>query len=141
MSSYEGSGGSAPAPLNSYHEKFEELFPYYLSLGMTPSQYWDEDATLVIHYRKAEEYRRNRANQEAWLQGAYFYEALSRISPILHAFAKKGTKPQPYLDEPLAITKAQEEKKQEERDKKIYNKGLSAMQGFMVTNNKKYVKE
>lgn len=105
LSSTEGSGGvTATAPLHFYGEKFEELFPYYLSLGMTEEQYWDKDCRLVIFYRKAEELRTSRKNQEMWLQGAYFYEALSRVSPLLHAFAKKGTKPAPYLAEPFAIT-------------------------------------
>ena len=49
LSSTEGSGGvTATAPLHSYGEKFEELFPYYLSLGMTEEQYWDKDCRLVI---------------------------------------------------------------------------------------------
>ena len=65
LSSTEGSGGvTATAPLHSYGEKFEELFPYYLSLGMTEEQYWDKDCRLVIFYRKAEELRTSRKNQE-----------------------------------------------------------------------------
>ena len=36
LSSTEGSGGSsATAPLSTYTEKFNELFPHYLSFGMT----------------------------------------------------------------------------------------------------------
>ena len=45
LSSSEGGGGaSATAPLKSYTEKFIELFPYYLSIGMTEEQLekiWD----------------------------------------------------------------------------------------------------
>ena len=120
LSSTEGSGGvTATAPLHSYREKFEELFPYYLSLGMTEEQYWDRDCRLVIAYRKAAELRMSRKNQEMWLQGAYIYEALTRVSPLLHAFAKKGTKPAPYLVEPFAITEKQAEYQQEENSHKI----------------------
>lgn len=117
------------------------MFPYYLAIGMTEEQYWDRDCTLAADYRKADELRRDRLNQEAWLQGAYFYEALARISPILHAFAKKGTKPQPYLEQPLSLTEEQERRKQEEQEKKIYNKGLALMQGFMAQNNKRFTTE
>lgn len=141
LSSTEGSGSPAPAPLKLYSEKFKELFPYYLAIGMTEEQYWDRDCTLAADYRKADELRRDRLNQEAWLQGAYFYEALARISPILHAFAKKGTKPQPYLEQPLSLTEEQERRKQEEQEKKIYNKGLALMQGFMAQNNKRFTTE
>lgn len=81
----------------SYSEIFLAKFPYYLSIGMTEEQYWDRDSTLVKSYRKAEELRKERVNQEMWLQGMYIYDAISRLSPILRAFAKKGTKAQPYV--------------------------------------------
>lgn len=139
LSSTEGSGGvTTTAPLHSYREKFEELFPYYLSLGMTEEQYWDRDCRLVIAYRKAAELRTSRKNQEMWLQGAYIYEALTRASPLLHAFAKKGTKPAPYLAEPFAITEKQAEYQQEEKDKKTYDKGKALIEGFMAKHNKKF---
>lgn len=139
LSSTEGSGGvTATAPLKTYNEKFQELFPYYLSIGMTEEQYWDRDSTLVVAYRKAEELKTNRKNQEMWLQGAYMYEALCRVSPLLHAFAKKGTKPVPYIAEPFAITEKQAEYRQEEKEKKNFDKGKTMMEGFMIRHNKKF---
>lgn len=139
LSSTEGSGGvTATAPLKTYTEKFHELFPYYLSIGMTEEQYWDRDSTLVVAYRKAEELKTNRKNQEMWLQGAYVYEALCRVSPLLHAFAKKGTKPVPYIVEPFAITEKQAEYRQEEKEKKNFDKGKTMMEGFMIRHNKKF---
>lgn len=139
LSSTEGSGGvTATAPLKTYTEKFHELFPYYLSIGMTEEQYWDRDSTLVVAYRKAEELKTNRKNQEMWLQGAYVYEALCRVSPLLHAFAKKGTKSVPYIAEPFAITEKQAEYRQEEKEKKNFDKGKTMMEGFMIRHNKKF---
>lgn len=138
LSSTEGSGVTATAPLKTYTEKFHELFPYYLSIGMTEEQYWDRDSTLVVAYRKAEELKTNRKNQEMWLQGAYVYEALCRVSPLLHAFAKKGTKPVPYIAEPFAITEKQAEYRQEEKEKKNFDKGKTMMEGFMIRHNKKF---
>lgn len=139
LSSIEGSGGnSATAPLKSYTEKFEELFPHYLSIGMTEEQYWDKDCRLVVAYRKAEELRTDRKNHEMWIQGAYFYDALCRVSPILHAFARKGTKPAPYLGEAYALTEKQVELKEEEKAKTVYDKGKKLMEGFMVSHNKKF---
>ena len=139
LSSTEGSGGATTtSPLETYTDKFNELFPYYLSIGMSEEQYWDRDCLLVIAYRKAEELRMNKKNQELWLQGAYIYEALTRTSPILHAFAKKGTKPVPYLAEPFAISDKQAEHRQEEKEKKTFNKGKTMMEGFMMQHNKKF---
>lgn len=122
----------------SYSDKFNELFPYYLSIGMTEEQYWDKDCTLVVAFRKSDEIKMNRRNQEMWLQGAYFYDALCRISPVLHAFAKKGTKPVPYLSEAYAITERQAEARKEEKEKSVYDKGKKLMEGFMLSHNKKF---
>ena len=87
-------GVSQPTQIK-YGEVFNTHFPYYLSIGMTEEQYWDGDPELVKYYRKAEEIRNEKRNQELWLQGMYIYEALCDASPIFHAFAKKGTKPRP----------------------------------------------
>lgn len=132
------SGGTATTLPKTYTEKFNELFPYYLSLGMTEAQYWDKDSMLVVHYRKADRLRQERMNQELWLQGAYFYEALCAVSPILHAFAKKGTKPKPYAPEPFTISDKQAEAKEEEKAKKTYNKGKQFMEKFLLDTNKKF---
>jgi hypothetical protein len=106
--------GSAPTSLT---EQFYEHLPFYLSIGMTYEQYWDEDCLLVKYYRKAHQMKQRRRNQELWLQGAYFYEALTDVAPVLHAFAKKGTKATPYVAEPFALTnkEVRERKKREEK--------------------------
>lgn len=105
-------GGGELAPPPSYKEIFHAVFPYYLSIGMTHSQFWNEDACLVKDYRKADELRTKRKNAEFWLQGMYTYEALCNVSPVLHAFAKGGTEPIPYPAKPYAIT--QEERRERE---------------------------
>ena len=51
-----------------------------------------------------------RINAEAHLMGLYVYEALCDVSPVLHAFAKKGTKPKPFRTEPYALNGEKEEK-------------------------------
>ena len=94
---------------------------------MTEEQYWDRDCTLVIAYRKAEELRANRINQELWLQGAYIYDALCRVSPILHAFSKKGSKPEPYCSEPYSITRKQSKLEQRKKEKAVFDKGKRNM--------------
>lgn len=138
LSSIGSSGNPTTTPLFTYTDKFNELFPHYLSFGMTEEQYWDGDSTLVIAYRKAEELRTNRRNQEMWLQGAYFYEALCRVSPIFHAFAKKGVRPVPYLSEAYALNAKQAELREEEHAKDVYDKGKRLMEGFMVSHNKNF---
>lgn len=117
-----------------YSRKFHELFPYYLSIGMTEEQYWDGDCSLVIAFREAERLRQERRNQEMWLQGAYFYHALAEVSPIIRAFAKKGTKAEPYLAEPFAVGKRQAQR----REKAEFDRNKAFMERLMVDINKKF---
>lgn len=53
-------------------------------------------------------------NNELWLQGMYYYEAIVRASPILAAFAKAGTKPIPYLEKPYTLGQKQIQEIKEE---------------------------
>ena len=99
-----GSGLVSPASHFSYTEQFEEHFPYYLSIGMTYEQYWNDDCWLPKYYREAHELRMRRSNEESWLLGRYVYDAICAVSPILHAFAKQGTQAHPYLEKPYPAT-------------------------------------
>ena len=108
-----GSPVVEPASPPSYTEVFYANFPYYLSIGMSAEEYWNGDCELVKYYRKAQELRTHIKNQELWLQGLYVYEALCAVSPVLHAFAQKGTKPLPYPSRPYPLT--EKEKEEQER--------------------------
>jgi hypothetical protein len=132
-----GDGSSVPFS-KSYTKLFYEIFPFYLSIGMTPEQYWDGDATLARYYRKAEELRRKRKNEELWLQGMYIYEALCDVSPVLNAFAKKGTKPNPYSDHPYSITNKEREAEKERRVMREREKAKQYMLGKMAKLNKRF---
>lgn len=135
--SAEGSGRSAPFS-NSYTSMFNDQFPYYLTIGMTPDQYWDGDPMLAKYYRKADELRRKRKNEELWLQGMYIYEALCSVSPVLHAFAKRGTKPLPYPDHPYALTVTDRENERELQEKRDREKAKRYMEAKMATINKRF---
>lgn len=104
-----GGARESYAPLKTYTECFYEVFPFYLSIGMTTDEFWNQDCMLTKYYRKAHEIRQDRKNEELWLQGLYIYEALCDVSPILHAFAKQNTKPEPYPTEPYPRTKKEVE--------------------------------
>ena len=138
LSTTGGSEQNSSAPLITYTEKFYELFPYYLSIGMTYEQYWNGDCTLPEYYRKADEIRKQRRNEELWLQGMYIYEALCDVSPVLNPFAKKGTKPHPYSERPYVITEEQRKRAEEERERKIAEKGKRFMNAIMQSNNKRF---
>lgn len=108
---------------------------------MSYDQFWNDDPTLVKSYRTAEELRTERLNQQLWLQGMYVYDAICCASPILHAFAKKGSKAVPYPKEPYPITQRQNDRKKENTEKRTFEKGLAKMQAFMASNNKRFANE
>ena len=82
---------------------FDEQFPYYLAMGMSQREFWDQDVTLARAYRKAFEIKQEQRNSELWLQGLYIYEAILDASPVLQAFAKSGTRPRRYSEKPYDL--------------------------------------
>lgn len=88
-------------------------------MGMTYEQYWDMSPYLVIAYRKAYKLKREIANEQAWLQGLYVYDAFAVC--MANAFAKRGAKKENYLEKPVDIfplTDAEKKRReQEERGK------------------------
>ena len=97
-----------------------------MSIGMTYDEFWNQDVSLVKMYREAAELRDKRRNQEMWLQGMYFYEALCDASPLFRFSMKKDVvKPEPYAKEPYPIT-ASEVREREEREARKKEERLKA---------------
>lgn len=138
LSATEGGERDSSLPLFTYTERFYEQFPYYLAIGMTPEQYWKGDPALAKYYRKADAIKSERINQELWLQGMYIYEAICDASPILHSFAKKGTKPHPYTDKPYPLSDKQRKQDTAVKEKAVSDKGKRFMEAFMKLNNSKF---
>lgn len=105
MEDESGLGSSSEnEKLLTFAEAADEQCPFYMSIGVPRHEYWHGDYTQLAEYRKSFEIQRERANYDAWLQGAYIYDALCAVSPVLQAFAKAGTKPLPYHKEPYGAT-------------------------------------
>lgn len=136
-------GSSSNEKLLTFAEMADELCPQYMAMGIPYHEYWYGDYTQLEHYRRTHELRAERANYEAWLQGAYIYDALCAVSPVLNAFAKKGTKPAPYLQEPYGTKTGKTEQghkpeKTEEELKAIQAHNMSAkFASFMTQWNKR----
>lgn len=121
-------------PRLAYTTQFYEAFPYYLAIGMTHEQYWEQDCELVKYYRKAAKIRLALDNQQAWLNGLYVYEAVGDLIPLLQFGAKKP-KSRPYPSKPFEFDAKKVQKSQEE---KKMSKGKAFMEAFMVANNKRF---
>lgn len=137
----EGSGSVGSAPLlSTYTQIFEEHFPYYLSIGMTYELYWEGRPDLVKAYRQAEELRNKKANEQMWWQGLYIYDAISRLTPLMHAFAKEGTKAVPYMEKPYPLTKEQADIDKRERERKEFEAMMAKFQASASAVNTKFRK-
>lgn len=120
--------GSAPI---TYSEQFYKHLPFYLAIGMTYDQFWNDDCVLTKYYREAHELKRREKNQELWMQGMYIYEALCEVSPVLRAFAKKGTKPMPYVEEPYPLSRKEIIEREEREAKARYLKQVNKVLTWM----------
>ena len=109
----------------TYSEIFEEQFPYFLSIGMSPKEYWDDDPTLVRAYAKAFTLKRRRENFDAWLMGRYNYEALTVV--IGNALRRKGDRPIEYAERPYFLD---DKERQEYENQKAIEKA-NRLFGYM----------
>lgn len=104
---------------------FEHECPYYMSYGMSFNEYWYEDAYLVKFYRESYKLKIRYDDVFMWKQGMYIYEALCDVSPILHAFSKKGTKPLQYRTQPMSM-ELNDDKTEKEKEQEVKNEQLKA---------------
>lgn len=127
-----------PSQTITIADQFDRVLPFYISIGMPTDEFWNGDVELVKAYRKAWEYKQQQWNIQAYMNGLYTYQAIVRVAPILHAFAKRGTKPIPYPDKPFDMdTKEQQEIKERNKGKELQDKIASAFERF----NKNYRKK
>lgn len=103
---------------------------------MTYDEFYRQDHTLVIAYRKAHELKRKEENENFWLMGAYVYQAISRVAPLLIPF-NKNPKPEPYLNKPFPIFEEKETDEKAEA-KAVSDKGLAYMFSQMQKINNKF---
>ena len=113
--------GEITSPNTTFTDFFEEVFPAYLAIGMTWTQFWIDEPELAIAYRKADAIRKRRINEELWLEGMYMAEALS--ATVGNMFSK-GQK-HPYPAEPFPIT-ADEQRERREREEKARMERMKA---------------
>lgn len=128
--------GEKPRSPDSCREIFDKAFPAYLAIGMTYEEFYKKDHTLVIAYRKANELKRKKENEDFWLMGAYVYQAISRAAPLLIPF-NQHPKAEPYLDKPIPIYEDSEETENAE-SRAVIDKGLAYMRAQMSKVNRKF---
>ncbi len=94
-----------------------------MSLGMTYDEFWNQNVDMARAYRKADEMKRKRQNEEMWVQGLYIRDAL--ISTVGNMFSGKGAQKHEYPKEPYAITEL-EIKERKEREAQLREERIKA---------------
>ena len=112
----------------TYTELFMRVFPDYLAMGMTYEQFWFGKPYLARDYRKAYESRRRLDEWGRWRMGAYIYNALLCVAPVMRAaFSKDKVEPGKYPDEPWPLTEKEARAKEEAREKENYERYIANM--------------
>ena len=127
----------------TYDNIFDELFPHYLMIGMTPEQYWDGESSLKPAYRKAYQLRMENEQRMAdinhWYMGQYIMAAIQATPLIVPGVnMKKGATQPDYPDKPFLIQQEAKKneavrKKKEEDQSKL---ALAMFQAFTTRINK-----
>ena len=104
-----------------------EWLPSYISIGLTPEQFWKMNPRKLKPYIEAEKIREERVDTQMWLMGRYVYEAVgAAVGSILSPKGKKGI---PYRDTPLLRdVKAQRGVLSEEEKMKRVNAIFNSLQ-------------
>lgn len=124
---------TAPTENKTNTEIFEECFPFYFAIGMSSAEYWEGDASLTRYFRKAYKIRQEEKNNDAWLQGLYFYDAI--CTALHNAFRGKNTEAKHYPKQPYNFENRQKTPEEEQREIEIeQQKAVAWMENFVRIN-------
>lgn len=81
---------------------------------MTYDEFWNGPSEMARYFRKADKMRKSRQNLAAWMQGAYFADALGAA---LSGFGKGSARG--YCSEPFPLPHEEEERREREKQRLI----------------------
>ena len=111
-----------------------EYLPHCLAIGITEGEFWKLNIRKLRPYLKAEEIKRDRMNEEAWLMGLYVFKAVNVVANNI--LSKKGTKPQEYFDKPIRIRPYSEQELEEQRKQQLQHT-IDYLNSLKCTKDKK----
>ena len=99
----------------SFSTVLDKLCAYYMALGVSADEFWNGDPTLLKYYVETHRIAVEQQNERMWLQGVYFYEAIS--TALAQAFSKHSNAK--YPEKPHRLTPLSEEEQELENKKKV----------------------
>ena len=124
---------TSPTP---YGDIFDELFPHYLLMGMTPEQYWDGESGWKKGFREAYRMRmenqQRMADQNNWYMGQYMIAVLQSVPLLVGGLNVKASTRLPDYPEKPFFERAREEKEEKVRKKVQEDRTMMAMAMFQA---------
>ena len=109
------SGDDEQGVEQSFSDALDKLCAYYMALGVPADEFWNGDYTLLKFYVEKHRIAVEQQNEQLWLQGMYFYEAITVA--LAQALSKHSNVK--YPDRPHRLTPLSEEEKELENQKKV----------------------
>lgn len=131
------SGGDGAVSATPFTDAFVKTFPGYMVMGMTYDEFWHGDIMLPKYYREAYKLRQKEDEWRRWRQGAYFYDALMRVAPVMRAnFGKGEVKPGKYPEEPWPLTQREADERAAKRERENTEKFIKQLEAESERNLK-----
>lgn len=124
----EGEPSNPENNVSSFAEVLYQLCPQYMMMGMTYDEFWNRNTTCHKAYREAYKLRIQQEEWARWRQGAYIYDVLLRVAPVLRPFAKGKVEPGKYPEEPYPLTEKEVKEREEAREKANYEAYIARME-------------
>ena len=129
--------GEPSAPI-TYTDAFSQLFPQYMVMGMTYDEYWNGHAILTKYYREAYDLRNHNDEWDRWRRGAYFYDALLRVAPVMRTtFGNGKVEAGKYPEEPWPLTEKEAKEREIRRERENTERFIKQLEAESERNLKK----
>ena len=105
---------------------------------MSYAEYWEGDASLARYFRKAYRIKQEQDNNNAWLQGLYFYDAISTaLHNAMRGMGKSKPPAKDYAKQPYDIFKKKKTEVELAQEVEIEQQKAAAWMENLVRINKK----
>ena len=99
---------------------FNEVCPFYMSIGMTYKEFWEGDVCLPKFYLRAHKMKQEREleqnNFNAWLQGKYVHDAIAVV--LSNAFSDRHRASSHYHEKPMELKPHEKSEEEHELEQK-----------------------
>ncbi len=120
----------------TYTEIFDEVCPYYMSIGVTYEEFWYGDFAICKYARQAEKLRRKRTNQEMWWNAIYMFRTMLDVAPAFRDFGDgKKTKISFSTEQPFPMDKQESEEIEKAKHERQKEEFLSKMLSYTQSHN------